>query len=618
MALETRALSARQAEIASLIASGKSNREIAEALCLSERTIETHVTALFNKLNVRSRTELVAAVLNPAFIAAQPTHTKSNLPLLLNRLVGREAEIAYLTGLLTNQRLVTVTGAGGIGKTRLALAVASDLMADCADGAWFVELAPLSAGSLVVTAITQALGVQEAPNLPPLETLIRHLRRRALVLILDNCEHVVEEAARVADALLRRCAEVRIVATSRVPLQIAGERSYRVPSLTFPTLAATRDLPADQANAYGAIALFVERAQAVDHQFRLTDEQAPIVAEICRRLDGIPLAIELAAARIRMLSARQLHERLGERFRLLTGSRRDLLPRHQTLRALIDWSHDLLNARERALFRRLGVFANGFALEGALAVGNGEGLDRREVFDVLESLLEQSLVLADPDGDALRYRLLESTRAYAREKLEAAGEFSASVTRHLRYLGDLFAAARTRAEHDGRLTEIDALLVAEVDDVRAALDGLGGGTQLETGAEMLAAIDERWSWIGIGSEGSWRLERLLSLLPTSERRLRSRLWKALALLARRTNPGRAFEAAFRAVEFAREVGDVVALADALPAYANELSRARAFEDAAALLVEAEAIAPVENVLLRLRITKSRAFLSYCLKRSSTR
>jgi predicted ATPase/DNA-binding XRE family transcriptional regulator len=534
--------------------------------------------------------------------AVRPRH---NLPLALTSFHSRESELADLRQLIATHRLVTLTGAGGIGKTRLALEAASELVADFADGVWFVELAPLSEGAFVASAIAQVLGVREVPNQPLLATLLEDLKQQILVLILDNCEHVVEETARIANALLRGCPGVRIVATSRETLRIAGERSFRLPSLAFPTLEAARALRAGETGTYGAISLFVERAQAADHRFALTDESAPIVAEICRRLDGIPLAIELAAARMGILSAHQLRERLDERFRMLTGGSRAVLKRHQTLRALIDWSHDLLDERERALFRRLSVFVNGFTLDGAVAVGSGKGLETPDVFDVLASLVDKSLMQVESDGETLRYGMLESMQGYAREKLEAAGERSASLARHRGYLRDVFAALRVRVDQSGRSAEIDALLIAELENVRATLDGVAGTAEQKVGAELLAAIDNRWIWTGLDSEGVARLERCISQMPAEERRLTSLLWTALA---RTTNNNmRAREAAGIAVALARDAQDVDALAQALTMYADSLARPSTamFEEAATALSDAERLA-ADNVWLRLRILRVRA------------
>ncbi len=429
-------ISTRQAEIADLVVSGKSNREIAETLFLSPRTVETHVAALFNKLGVRSRTELVAAVLRPAGGELAAHIAKTNLPLQVNGLVGRESEVATIAQTLQDVRLVTVTGTGGVGKTRTALHVGTDLAHRWGNGVWFVDLAPLGDPSSVYATVSLSLGIQESPNRPPIETILGYLKRKTLLLILDNCEHVIAEAANLADAILKSCPGVSILATSREPLKIEGEQSYRLPSLPVPTLDIVNTLRATQAAEYGAVTLFVERGQAVDHRFALTDQNAPIVVDIVRRLDGIPLAIELAAARVKILSVGALAKKLDERFRILGHGHRTALARHQTMRALFDWSYNLLSPAERRFFDCLSIFAGGCTLPIATAVCASAGTEEPSILELLESLVDKSLVVADLDGREPRYRILESSRQYAREKLAARGEHAAVAHRHAAaYLG---------------------------------------------------------------------------------------------------------------------------------------------------------------------------------------
>ena len=354
----------------------------------------------------------------------------ANLPLALTSFVGRDAEVAEITALVRDHRLVTLTGAGGVGKTQTALRVASTL-SDAAEGAvTFVELAPISNPSLVAATIASALGVQDVSDKPLLETLVAYLKSKTLLLILDNCEHVVAQAAIVSGTLLAGCPRVRILATSRESLRAAGEHSYRLPSLRFPSLVEARRLGTADAAAYGAIVLFADRARAIDHRFALTDENAPIVAELCRQLDGIPLAIELAAARANQLSPKALAERIGGRFRLLTGGDRTAVPRQQTMRAAIEWSYELLSATEQRLFDRLSVFAGGCALAEATTVCGDEGATEDDVSDLLFSLIDKSLLVAELEGREPRYRLLESFRQYAREKLAAGGESEVVAHRH--------------------------------------------------------------------------------------------------------------------------------------------------------------------------------------------
>ena len=387
-----------------------------------------------HRLKDLAQPERVYQLCAPDFWAEFPAlrsldHLSNNLPAQLTSLVGREVEVAEITALLQQHRLVTLTGSGGVGKTRASLQVAANLIESFRDGVWFIELAPLTSGDYIPTTVAQAFEVTLASEGDPVENLVRTLKGKQALLVFDNCEHLVDSAARVLAAILRSCPAMKALTSSRQDLGIDGEATYRMPSL----------------DADAAVSLFVERARGVDMRFSLTVENAPIVGDICRRLDGIPLAIELAAARVKLLSPKQLRERLDERFRLLTGGDRSALPRHQTMRALIDWSYDLLDERERILFRRVGIFVNGFTLEGAVAAGSDKDLDEPDVFDALASLVDKSLVLSEPRGDAVRYRLLESTRAYALEKLADAGARDDVAGRHLRYLRDLFGRLRERA-----------------------------------------------------------------------------------------------------------------------------------------------------------------------------
>jgi predicted ATPase len=326
------------------------------------------VALLTKALNLApaAKAELEAAAVRPRHplgrvdaqaIAGDRRRDATNLPLARNILIGRETEIAEIVRILRESRLVTVTGTGGVGKTRVAAAVGEALLDDMKAGVWLVELAPLTHGSFVESAIARVLSVQESPDRPLLESLLAYLKQRALLLILDSCEHVIAEAAALADMLLRGCPQLRILGTSREHLRIAGEQTYRLPSLSVPTADEAVGLSAASAATYASITLFAQRAQAIDRAFALSDENTSIVAEICRRLDGIPLAIELAAARINILPVRELATKLDQRFRILTGGDRTALPRQQTMRALIDWSYDLLPATERRLFERLSVFA---------------------------------------------------------------------------------------------------------------------------------------------------------------------------------------------------------------------------------------------------------------------
>ena len=367
-----------------------------------------------------------------------------NLPVALTELIGRQAVIDDVSRIVTKTRFVTLAGTGGIGKTRTALEVATRLLPRFRDGVWLAELAALEDSSLVAGTIAIALGIAQQADRPVLDTLRRRLHDRELLLVLDNCEHVVDEAARVAESILRECKGVTILATSRELLRVSGERVYRIPPL----------------DVSDAVALFARCAASWDASFALDESNAPAVEEICRRLDGIPLAIELAAARVTTLAPAQLASELDDRFRVLAGGSRTALPRHKTMRVLLDWSHDRLSDEERTLLRRLAIFAGGATL-GAVA----DVCDVPDFFEVLASLVDKSLVVADVGDREGRYGLLESTRAYALEKLDAAGERRVVARRHAEYVASFAADALAIEQYGRRL----AALRAEVANLRSAL-----------------------------------------------------------------------------------------------------------------------------------------------------
>ncbi len=435
-----------------------------------------------------------------------PDLSPNNLPLQLTSFVGREREIVEIKRLLSTTRLLTLTGAGGCGKTRLSLQVAADSLEDFADGVWFVELASLSDPAFVLNTIAAVLGVREEAGRPLLATLMDWLSHRELLLVLDNCEHLIDACAQFADAGLHASRETHILVTSREPLGIAGESAYRVPSLPAPDLPRLPDLAS--LIQYDAVRLFVERATQALATFRMTKDNAPAIAQICFRLDGIPLAIELAAARVKVLAVDKITERLDDRFRLLTGGSRTALPRQQTLRALIDWSYDLLAEPERVLLRRLSVFAGGWTLETAESVcslQNAEGSDGNlpaqrasrflptDILDLLTHLIDKSLVLAEEQDGATRYRMLETIRQYAGEKLLDANERDQLRDQHLRFFVQLVEHTRPILETAQRTAWLPRL-ESEHDNLRAAL-GWAVERDLET-ARWLAGILERFWFFG--------------------------------------------------------------------------------------------------------------------------
>lgn len=386
---------------------------------------------------------------------------RHNLPHALNDLVGRENAIAEIGSRLRDAPLVTVVGAGGIGKTRTALEVAAQQVDDWADGVWFVELAPMSDAALVAGTILMAIGGMQEAEESPLDALVRRLRNKRALLLLDNCEHLIDEVARVAEELLRRCRQARLLATSREPLRIDGERVYRLAGL----------------DDRSAAALFVQRARGADPEFLLAERDAG-VADVCRRLDGMPLAIELAAARIRMMTLTQLARGLDERFAILKGGNRTAAARQQTMQALLDWSYDLLTPEEQRFFRALAVFAGGCGLEGAAAVCVAPG---GEATTTLASLVDKSLVVAVRAGDELRYTLLESMRDYALKKLEEAGARDEVSRRHVAFVAELVDSISRRRRDLAR-----AGLTAEMENIRAALSWCAAsGDSVQLGARIL-------------------------------------------------------------------------------------------------------------------------------------
>jgi predicted ATPase/class 3 adenylate cyclase len=425
----------------------------------------------------------------------------NNLPIQRTAFVGREQDVAEVRELLDRYRLLTLVGSGGVGKTRLAIQIGAELLDRYPDGVWFVDLAPITDGELVASVVAQALGMSQQQGGRVHEAIPSWLRRKQLLLIFDNCEHVLEPIAALTDAILATAQDVRIFATSRQGLNVSGEAVHRLPSLAVPAKAA--DLKTDEALRYGAVALFVDRAKAADTRFAFTDENVSIIAEICRQLDGIALAIELAAARVKVLSIPNLEQRLNERFKLLTGGSRTTLPRQKTLSATIDWSYDLLAPQEQLLFARLGIFAGGFGLDAVAAVCGGDGLDEIDIFDPLTSLTDKSLVVADTSRKHERYRLLESTAAYALEKLSVSGERQPLARRHAEYFREQAEGANERYG-SGSTIAWRAGVEPELDNYRAALEwALTKGNDAVLGGAIAGALERLWSHAGLIAEGRY-------------------------------------------------------------------------------------------------------------------
>ncbi|HTW84659.1 MAG TPA: helix-turn-helix domain-containing protein [Candidatus Sulfotelmatobacter sp.] len=468
------------------------------------------------ELDVENRARLEAAATRPTPLTLVTATTmpaaparRHNLNRPLTRFVGREGERRELRRLIADGRVVTVAGIGGVGKTRVALELGFELLERYGDGVWVVELANVSDARLVAQEVAAALEIPEQADRPLLDIIVAGLRARSLLLVLDNCEHVVEEAARVTAEIAARCPYVDVLATSREPLHVDGEVVYRLPPLTVPDEGAP--VGPDDALRFGAVELFIERAAAHDPRFQLTERNGAAVATICSRLDGIPLALELAAATIPALGVAQVAARLDERLRLLTAGRRNV-PRQRTLRALMDWSFELLTHDEATVFCRLGVLAGSWTLEAAIPVCGGGAIDAKDVPELLVSLVEKSLVVAEADDDGEgRFHLLESARTYALSRLDELGERAEVGARHVAMELAFAHRARTTSRQlpeDVWLAQVER----EIEHVRAALTWtLGERADVASGAQIAALLGPFWDarrfqegayWLGLARAAS--------------------------------------------------------------------------------------------------------------------
>jgi predicted ATPase/DNA-binding winged helix-turn-helix (wHTH) protein len=485
--------------------------------------------------------------------AAAPIPSASNnLPQQLTLLIGREAEIAEIKNRLTSRGgLVTLTGAGGVGKTRLAIEAGRSLLDRYPDGVWLTELAPLNDAQLVTATIGEVLGVNLTAPAGAIDTLVAALKGKQLLLIIDNCEHVITEVARATEALIKACPRLSILASSRERLAIAGETVIRVPSL--PTPPASAVLTAASAREYASVRLFAERAKALGVGFDLTDANATTVGSICQRLDGIPLAIELAVPRLKVLSVEQLAWGLDERFRLLTGGSRTAMPRHQTLHALIDWSYALLSEAEKLLLARLSVFAGSATLASVIAVVADGGIPQEQVGDLLLSLLEKSLVHVDPSTNEMRYRLLESTRFYASEKLLDA---SATRWRHAKHFAARFAQATTEWETTPTQQWI-ANYEADVDNLRGALDwAFSPSGDLAAALDLVGYSHVLWAELGLMVEHRrWVDQALAKLDKKTPAAVTAQLLSWQAGEVREFEDPTDYDEAMRAAALYRKLGD---------------------------------------------------------------
>jgi len=463
---------------------------------------------------------------HPAAATPDGPSAADNLPVPLTRIVGRGDIIAALAMQLAQRRLLTIVGPGGIGKTTVAAAVAQALSRSYADGVWFVGLASLADPDLVPSALSTALGISPSGT-NPVSGITAWLRDKHAVIVLDSCEHVIGAAAALAEAVLKAAPGVRILATSREPLRAEGERLHRLASLDVPPAAG--DLKPDEALGYSAVQLFNERAMAAATGFAVDDANVAAVLEICRRLDGVPLALELAAARLDVFGVRELAAHLDDRFRVLTSGRRTALPRHQTLGAMLDWSYNLLPATEAAVLRRASVFAGDFALDAAVAVAGD--LSAPLVVDHIANLVAKSLLVADLREETAQYRLLDTTRLYVLDKLRSGGEFAQAARRHAEHYRSVFAHAEAESESLPQ-AEWLAIYGRHLSNVRAGLDwAFSAEGEPQIGVALTVAVVPLWVQLSLFGECRERVERALAVLKGDEQvtaRPRMQLSAALA------------------------------------------------------------------------------------------
>src|SRR6266567_2618781 len=484
--------------------------------------------------------------------ANRASRSKHNLPYQLTSFIGREQEIAQLEELVTANRLVTLTGAGVAGKTRLAIEVASRLTGAFPDGVWLVELAALSDPRLVPQAAAQALALPEQPTRPVIETLSDYFASKKLLLALDNAEHLLEGCVQFADLILRRSPDVAILVTSRERLGMTGELTYRVPSLTVP---GTNNLTPETVSPYEGVRLLVDRAKLLRPDFSVTAENAASLASICYRLDGIPLAIELAAPRLRSMSAKELSQRLDRRFALLTDGSRTALPRHRTLRSTIDWSYDLLTDVEQAMLRRVSVFAGGWTLAAAEHACTGDGIEKPGTLGLLTSLLDKNLILTEEHAGATRYRMLETIRQYALDRLRETGEELTLRNRHFAWVLALAEESLQPLRAREQRQWLDRI-AREIDNFRAALKW---ATEQKLSAAFRIIPENYRSWVRrvhVAEAREW-FTRLLDAIPRDQAKWdRGRVLRALCQLALRQGDLEAVERLYReSVALLRELDD---------------------------------------------------------------
>ncbi len=533
---------------------------------------------------------------------ARPTRRPGNVPAESTSFIGRRHELAELRKKLTTARLVSLVGPGGVGKTRLAIRAGAGLARGFRDGTWLVELAEVRDPGLIGNAALAALDLRDQAATDPQALLLSYLRDRELLLVVDNCEHLLEAAARLVTDILGAAPRVRVIATSREPLSVPGEHVLPVPPLELPRAQA--DEPLDQLRLNESVALFVERASAATGSFELTTANRTAVVDLCRRLDGLPLAIELAAVRTRVLSPEQIHDRLSDRFGLLTGGSRAALPRHQTLRTTIEWSHDLLGPNERTLLRRLCVFAGRFTLVDVEAVCTSDDAPPTQTLDVLSSLVDKSLVVKEDTPGSASYRLHETMREFAGLKLQEAGEEQAVALR----CADYYVSRCRRWDQVGRqdLLALLAWMDLEIDNIRSVLRRLLDSADVTRGVDL--AVSLRWYWTTRATtEGVRWLDAFLAL-DSGETEGQVQAWSLRGFLAvLLVDPVAARPALERAAAADRAAGRLQPLAVSLSMGSIAANMAGDRASAERLLAEAETVtAGLDDVPVRLAFLQARS------------
>lgn len=521
----------------SLVAKDELLQQVWPNLVVEENNLQAQVSSLRKILGA----EAIATVQGKGYRFALVAHRravgsptlpevrKHNLPQQLTSFIGRKQEMTEIGRLLDKTRLLTLTGPGGSGKTRLSLQVATGLLERFADGAWLVEFAALADADLVPQTVAAALAVKGAPNVSLPNALVERLQHQRLLLLFDNCEHLLDACARLADTIIRQCADVVIIATSRERFGLEGEQTYQVPSLSLPD-RATVHTPKTVVACESA-QLFIDRALLMRPEFQVTARGAPVLASLCAHLDGMPLAIELAAARVRSLSIEEIDSKLEQRFSLLTGGPRTSARRHQTLRSLVDWSYDLLGDPERLLLQRLSVFAGGWTLQAAETVCADGGVQTHEILGQLTSLLDKSLAVGEPINGHFRYRLLETVREYARDRLQSTALQTHWQRRHLAYFLAVAEEAEPAFTGNDQQVWLDRL-EAEHANFRSALDwSVAAGGDAASGLRLSGALFRFWSIRGYLAEGSGWLARLIAAAPDTPSPVLSKALSAAGTLA---------------------------------------------------------------------------------------